>query len=114
AHGPEKLAMWIVLKARQPSTYVENAVCQLLKNKEDISQYGIAMFFTEYFNSVYQGTHILFWEFSFIQATLHNKTSFLQAFWRCFQTVGGNGVKKFFVTLIQIRGDSGEWIKMLE
>ncbi|XP_073072625.1 centriolar satellite-associated tubulin polyglutamylase complex regulator 1 isoform X2 [Manis javanica] len=72
-------------------TYMEDAVCQLLENKEDISQHGIARFFTEYFNSVCQGTHVLFREFSFIQATPHNRASFLKAFWRCFQTVGKNG-----------------------
>ncbi|XP_036076750.1 UPF0705 protein C11orf49 homolog isoform X2 [Rousettus aegyptiacus] len=70
---------------------MEDAVCQLLENKEDISQYGIARFFTEYFNSVCQGTHILFREFSFIQATPHNRASFLRAFWRCFRSVGKNG-----------------------
>nr|XP_012307924.1 UPF0705 protein C11orf49 homolog isoform X2 [Aotus nancymaae] len=43
------------------------------------------------FNSVCQGTHILFREFSFIQATPHNRVSFLRAFWRCFRTVGKNG-----------------------
>ncbi|XP_058997797.1 centriolar satellite-associated tubulin polyglutamylase complex regulator 1 isoform X1 [Mustela lutreola] len=43
------------------------------------------------FNSVCQGTHILFREFSFIQATPHNRASFLRAFWKCFRTVGKNG-----------------------
>nr|KAF6464169.1 hypothetical protein HJG63_001655 [Rousettus aegyptiacus] len=43
------------------------------------------------FNSVCQGTHILFREFSFIQATPHNRASFLRAFWRCFRSVGKNG-----------------------
>ncbi|XP_035118504.1 centriolar satellite-associated tubulin polyglutamylase complex regulator 1 isoform X2 [Callithrix jacchus] len=76
---------------RHVLTYMEDAVCQLLENREDISQYGIARFFTEYFNSVCQGTHILFREFSFIQATPHNRVSFLRAFWRCFRTVGKNG-----------------------
>ncbi|KAF6102346.1 hypothetical protein HJG60_001636 [Phyllostomus discolor] len=78
---------------RHVLTYMEDAVCQLLENKEDISQYGVARFFTEYFNSVCQGTHILFREFSFIQATPHNRASFLRAFWRCFRTVGKNGGK---------------------
>ncbi|KAF6102354.1 hypothetical protein HJG60_001636 [Phyllostomus discolor] len=79
---------------RHVLTYMEDAVCQLLENKEDISQYGVARFFTEYFNSVCQGTHILFREFSFIQATPHNRASFLRAFWRCFRTVGKNGGEK--------------------
>ncbi|CAM5121553.1 unnamed protein product [Eretmochelys imbricata] len=83
--GPEYLAQRHVL------TYMEDAVSQLLENREDISQYGIARFFTEYFNSVRQGTHILFREFSFIQATPHNRASFLRTFWRCFRAVGKNG-----------------------
>uniref|UniRef100_A0A452EI66 Centriolar satellite-associated tubulin polyglutamylase complex regulator 1 n=1 Tax=Capra hircus TaxID=9925 RepID=A0A452EI66_CAPHI len=85
------LRPWDFPAQRHVLTYVEDAVCQLLENKEDISQYGIARFFTEYFNSVCQGTHILFREFSFIQATPHNRASFLRAFWRCFRTVGKNG-----------------------
>uniref|UniRef100_A0A8C2TNU3 Centriolar satellite-associated tubulin polyglutamylase complex regulator 1 n=2 Tax=Phasianidae TaxID=9005 RepID=A0A8C2TNU3_COTJA len=39
--GPEYLAQRHVL------TYMEDAVSQLLENREDISQYGIARFFTE-------------------------------------------------------------------
>ncbi|NXJ51528.1 CK049 protein, partial [Spizaetus tyrannus] len=79
---------------RHVLTYMEDAVSQLLENREDISQYGIARFFTEYFNSVRQGTHILFREFSFVQATPHNRASFLRTFWRCFRTVGKNGGKE--------------------
>ncbi|NXF03548.1 CK049 protein, partial [Smithornis capensis] len=78
---------------RHVLTYMEDAVSQLLENREDISQYGIARFFTEYFNSVRQGTHILFREFSFVQATPHNRACFLRTFWRCFRTVGKNGGK---------------------
>uniref|UniRef100_A0A2K6UT08 Centriolar satellite-associated tubulin polyglutamylase complex regulator 1 n=1 Tax=Saimiri boliviensis boliviensis TaxID=39432 RepID=A0A2K6UT08_SAIBB len=91
--SPERLALpdYEYLAQRHVLTYMEDAVCQLLENREDISQYGIARFFTEYFNSVCQGTHILFREFSFIQATPHNRVSFLRAFWRCFRTVGKNG-----------------------
>uniref|UniRef100_A0A8D0GGJ0 Centriolar satellite-associated tubulin polyglutamylase complex regulator 1 n=1 Tax=Sphenodon punctatus TaxID=8508 RepID=A0A8D0GGJ0_SPHPU len=81
------------LPQRHVLTYMEDAVSQLLENREDISQYGIARFFTEYFNSVHQGTHILFREFSFIQATPHNRASFLRTFWRCFRTLGKNGGK---------------------
>ncbi|XP_060160393.1 centriolar satellite-associated tubulin polyglutamylase complex regulator 1 isoform X1 [Globicephala melas] len=97
--SPERLALpdYEYLAQRHVLTYMEDAVCQLLENKEDISQYGIARFFTEYFNSVCQGTHILFREFSFIQATPHNRASFLRAFWRCFRTVGKNGGEKMEV-----------------
>lgn len=68
--------------------YMEDASVKLLENNEDISQYGTARFFAEYFNSVCQGTHIPFWEFNF---TPHNRASFLWASWRCFQTGGKNG-----------------------
>uniref|UniRef100_A0A4X2KVK9 Centriolar satellite-associated tubulin polyglutamylase complex regulator 1 n=2 Tax=Vombatus ursinus TaxID=29139 RepID=A0A4X2KVK9_VOMUR len=91
--SPDRLALpdYEYLAQRHVLTYMEDAVSQLLENREDITQYGIARFFTEYFNSVCQGTHILFREFSFIQATPHNRASFLRAFWRCFRTVGKNG-----------------------
>ncbi|XP_070284034.1 centriolar satellite-associated tubulin polyglutamylase complex regulator 1 isoform X2 [Myotis yumanensis] len=88
SHAPKSCKL---TPQRHVLTYMEDAVCQLLENKEDVSQYGIARFFTEYFNSVCQGTHILFREFSFVQATPHNRASFLRAFWRCFRTVGKNG-----------------------
>uniref|UniRef100_A0A8D0BQ64 Centriolar satellite-associated tubulin polyglutamylase complex regulator 1 n=1 Tax=Salvator merianae TaxID=96440 RepID=A0A8D0BQ64_SALMN len=79
------------LAQRHVLTYMEDAVSQLLESREDISQYGIARFFTEYFTSVRQGTHILFREFSFVQATPHNRASFLRTFWRCFRTIGKSG-----------------------
>ncbi|XP_077178492.1 centriolar satellite-associated tubulin polyglutamylase complex regulator 1 isoform X1 [Paroedura picta] len=79
------------LAQRHVLTYMEDAVSQLLESREDISQYGIARFFTEYFNSVRQGTHVLFREFSYVQATPHNRVSFLRTFWRCFRAVGKNG-----------------------
>uniref|UniRef100_A0A8D0EZN1 Centriolar satellite-associated tubulin polyglutamylase complex regulator 1 n=1 Tax=Strix occidentalis caurina TaxID=311401 RepID=A0A8D0EZN1_STROC len=88
------------LSQRHVLTYMEDAVSQLLENREDISQYGIARFFTEYFNSVRQGTHILFREFSFVQATPHNRVSFLRTFWRCFRTVGKNGGKYSSICLV--------------
>ncbi|KAB0346707.1 hypothetical protein FD754_011564, partial [Muntiacus muntjak] len=56
------------------------------------------------FNSVCQGTHILFREFSFIQATPHNRASFLRAFWRCFRTVGKNGVSKYVLNTHYVEG----------
>uniref|UniRef100_A0A670J115 Centriolar satellite-associated tubulin polyglutamylase complex regulator 1 n=1 Tax=Podarcis muralis TaxID=64176 RepID=A0A670J115_PODMU len=93
--APEKTSLWDLLEGEVSQqhvlTYMEDAVSQLLESRDDISQYGIARFFTEYFNSVRQGTHILFREFNFVQATPHNRASFLRTFWRCFRTVGKNG-----------------------
>ncbi|KAI2559657.1 C11orf49 isoform 19 [Pan troglodytes] len=47
--SPERLALpdYEYLAQRHVLTYMEDAVCQLLENREDISQYGIARFFTE-------------------------------------------------------------------
>ncbi|XP_064423223.1 centriolar satellite-associated tubulin polyglutamylase complex regulator 1 isoform X2 [Latimeria chalumnae] len=72
-------------------TYVEDAVGQVLQNKDDAAGYGVARVFAEYFNSVRQGSHILFREFSFVQATPYNRSSFLCKFWRCFRQIGKNG-----------------------
>ncbi|XP_030055347.1 centriolar satellite-associated tubulin polyglutamylase complex regulator 1 [Microcaecilia unicolor] len=91
--SPERLSLpgEQYLAQRHVLTYIEDAVSQLLENKEEVCQYGIARFFTEYFTSVHQGTHVLFREISFIQATPHNRASFLRNFWKCFRTIGKNG-----------------------
>ncbi|MGH0164594.1 UNVERIFIED_CONTAM: hypothetical protein FKN15_047350 [Acipenser sinensis] len=71
--------------------YIEDALSQLLEHKEEYTQFGIVRFFADYFNSVRNGNHILFREFSFVKATPHNRSSFLRAFWRCFRQIGKNG-----------------------
>ncbi|KAM4617247.1 centriolar satellite-associated tubulin polyglutamylase complex regulator 1 isoform 2-T2 [Discoglossus pictus] len=87
------------LAQRHVLTYVEDALSQLLENKEDVEHGSITRFFSEYFRSVSQGTHVLFREFEFVQLTPHNRASFLRVFWRCFRTIAKNGdllaVKEF-------------------
>nr|XP_021541094.1 UPF0705 protein C11orf49 homolog isoform X1 [Neomonachus schauinslandi] len=92
--SPERLALpdYEYLAQRHVLTYMEDAVCQLLENKEDISQYGVARFFTEYYNTVASGTHIVFNEYSFIQETKHKKLTFcLRGGWVCVKCVGTHG-----------------------
>ncbi|XP_069479290.1 centriolar satellite-associated tubulin polyglutamylase complex regulator 1 isoform X2 [Ambystoma mexicanum] len=70
---------------------MEDAISQMLEMGEEASQYGAAKFFQDYFRSVRLGTHILFREYGFIQATPHNRASFLRIFWQCFRPIGRNG-----------------------
>ncbi|XP_071974896.1 centriolar satellite-associated tubulin polyglutamylase complex regulator 1 [Engystomops pustulosus] len=83
--GPDYLAQRHVL------TYMEDALAQLLEHKDEVEPSGIAKFFSEYFSSVSQGTHVLFREFAFVRCTPHNRASFLRLFWRCFRTIAKNG-----------------------
>ncbi|XP_072128786.1 centriolar satellite-associated tubulin polyglutamylase complex regulator 1 [Mobula birostris] len=72
-------------------TYIEDAVSQLLEYKDEHSKIGITRFFAEYFSSVKRGSHILFREFSFVNATPYNRASFIRMFWQCFRQIGKNG-----------------------
>ncbi|KAM4720660.1 centriolar satellite-associated tubulin polyglutamylase complex regulator 1 [Rhinophrynus dorsalis] len=97
--GPEYLAQRHVL------TYMEDALAQLLENKEEVEYGNIARFFSEYFSSVSHGTHVLFREFAFVQATPHNRASFLRIFWRSFRSIAKNGdllTMKEYQCLLQI------------
>uniref|UniRef100_A0A8C5MTM7 Centriolar satellite-associated tubulin polyglutamylase complex regulator 1 n=1 Tax=Leptobrachium leishanense TaxID=445787 RepID=A0A8C5MTM7_9ANUR len=76
---------------RHVLTYMEDALTQLLENKEEMEQGNIPRFFSEYFASVSRGTHVLFREFDFVQTTPHNRASFLRLFWKCFRTIAKNG-----------------------
>ncbi|XP_056382434.1 centriolar satellite-associated tubulin polyglutamylase complex regulator 1 isoform X4 [Hyla sarda] len=76
---------------RHVLAYMEDALTQLLEHKDEVEPSSIAKFFSEYFTSVSQGTHILFREFAFVQCTPHNRASFLRLFWRCFRTIAKNG-----------------------
>ncbi|OCT83714.1 UPF0705 protein C11orf49 homolog [Xenopus laevis] len=84
--GPEYLAQ------RHVQVYLEDALTQLLENRDEVEQQGsTAKFFAHYFTSVSKGTHILFREFGFVHITPHNRSSFLRIFWRCFRTIAKNG-----------------------
>ncbi|XP_015194842.2 centriolar satellite-associated tubulin polyglutamylase complex regulator 1 isoform X1 [Lepisosteus oculatus] len=71
--------------------YLEDSASQLLEHKEEYIQFGIVRYFAEYFNSVRDGNHVLFREFSYVKATPHNRASFIRMFWRCFRQIGKNG-----------------------
>ncbi|XP_063800724.1 centriolar satellite-associated tubulin polyglutamylase complex regulator 1 [Pseudophryne corroboree] len=93
------------LAQRHVLTYMEDALAQLLEHKDVVEPGNIGKFFSEYFTSVSQGTHILFREFAFVQRTPHNRVSFLRLFWRCFRTVGKNGdllTMKEYQSLLQM------------
>ncbi|XP_063294837.1 centriolar satellite-associated tubulin polyglutamylase complex regulator 1 isoform X1 [Pelobates fuscus] len=91
--SPERLSQPCpeYLAQRHVLTYIEDALAQLLENKDDLEQGSIPRFFSEYFTSVSRGTHVLFREFDFVQITPHNRVSFLRLFWKCFRTIARNG-----------------------
>ncbi|XP_030588381.1 centriolar satellite-associated tubulin polyglutamylase complex regulator 1 isoform X2 [Archocentrus centrarchus] len=71
--------------------YLSDAVTQLLEHKEEYTQFGVIRYFAEYFSSVKNSNHVLFREFNYIQATPHNRASFIRVFWRCYRQIGKSG-----------------------
>ncbi|XP_022083771.1 UPF0705 protein C11orf49 homolog isoform X2 [Acanthaster planci] len=71
--------------------YLADAVSQLMEHKEDNPKVNPARFLQDYFVSVQQGNHTLFREYDFVQATPHNRASFVRIFWKCFRHIGENG-----------------------
>lgn len=43
------------------------------------------------FISVREGNHVMFREFTFVEATPHNRASFVRTFWKCFRNIGRKG-----------------------
>ena len=43
------------------------------------------------FNSVRDGNHTMFREYSYIHATPHNRASFVRLFWKCYRQIGKKG-----------------------
>jgi len=68
--------------------YLEDAICQLLEQKEENSKVNPAKFFADYFNGIKRGTHTLFREFRFVAATPYNRACFTHTFWKCFRYIG--------------------------
>eukprot|EP00128_Syssomonas_multiformis_P019075 Colp12_sorted_trinity150504_noHs@18963 len=64
--------------------YIQDAVCQLLSHKEDNSKEKAIEFLAEYFNSVRNGTHVLFREYVFIRATPRNRAAYISHFQNSF------------------------------
>ncbi|XP_075998356.1 centriolar satellite-associated tubulin polyglutamylase complex regulator 1 isoform X2 [Genypterus blacodes] len=71
--------------------YLSDAVTQLLEHKEEYTQFGVIRYFAEYFSSVKNSNHILFREYNYIQATPHNRASFVRVVWRCYRQIGKSG-----------------------
>uniref|UniRef100_A0A803YNX8 Centriolar satellite-associated tubulin polyglutamylase complex regulator 1 n=1 Tax=Meleagris gallopavo TaxID=9103 RepID=A0A803YNX8_MELGA len=63
---------------RHVLTYMEDAVSQLLENREDISQYGIARFFTEYAVDVDSANHCMFCQLDVLHKVLKSSVSFIK------------------------------------
>ena len=80
------------LKKHQLLTYVEDAVTLLLERRDEDPNTKPFQLLTDYFESVLNGSHILFREYSFISATPHNRRSFIATFWQAFQKVAERGV----------------------
>jgi len=68
--------------------YLEDAICQLLEQKEENSKVNPAKFFADYFNGIKRGTHALFREYRFVAATPYNRACFTHTFWKCFRYIG--------------------------
>lgn len=70
---------------------MEDAVAQLLEHREENSKINPIKFLCEYFNSVRDGNHTMFREYSYIHATPHNRASFVRLFWKCYRQIGKKG-----------------------
>lgn len=79
------------LARHQVLVYMEDAVAQLLEHREENSKINPIKFLCEYFNSVRDGNHTMFREYSYIHATPHNRASFVRLFWKCYRQIGKKG-----------------------
>lgn len=76
------------LKEHYLEVYLEDAVAQLLTNRQEGNKSTTmrpCKFFKEYFTSVHQGTHILFREFSCVSATPYNRLCVLKAIMQIYK-----------------------------
>ncbi|XP_033751472.1 UPF0705 protein C11orf49 homolog isoform X4 [Pecten maximus] len=71
--------------------YLEDSVAQLLEHREENPKTNAVKFFSEYFNSLRDGNHTMFREYNFVQATPHNRASFVRLFWKCYRQIGKKG-----------------------
>ncbi|KAL5006675.1 hypothetical protein ScPMuIL_015481 [Solemya velum] len=71
--------------------YLEDGIAQLLEHKEENAKVNPVKFLSEYFNSLKNGNHTMFREYSFIHSTPHNRASFARLFWKCFRQIGKKG-----------------------
>lgn len=71
--------------------YLEDGIAQLLEQKEENPKINPIKILSEYFTSLRDGNHTMFREFQFIQATPHNRASFVKLFWKCYRQIGKKG-----------------------
>ncbi|KAK3101796.1 hypothetical protein FSP39_006432 [Pinctada imbricata] len=71
--------------------YLEDSIAQLLEHREENPKINGVKFLGEYFNSLRDGNHTMFREFSFVHATPHNRASFVRLFWKCYRQIGKKG-----------------------
>ena len=75
------------LKKHHVLTYLEDATLLLLGCKDEDSKTKPFELLTDYFESVRNGTHIVFREYNFVSATPHNRKSFIATFWQTYSGV---------------------------
>ncbi|XP_039263024.2 centriolar satellite-associated tubulin polyglutamylase complex regulator 1-like [Styela clava] len=71
--------------------YMEDAINQLLEQKDETPKMVPARFLSDYFKSAHEGTNTLFREFEYVSATTKNRKSLISCFWRCFNKLAGYG-----------------------
>ena len=77
----------IYLKKHHLLTYIDDAIQLLLSCKDEDSKTKPFELLTDYFNSVRNGSHIVFREYDFITATPHNRKSFVATLWQTYSGV---------------------------
>lgn len=71
--------------------YFEDSIAQLLEHKEENPKMNSIKFLSEYFNSLRDGNHTMFREYTFVHITPHNRASFVRLFWKCYRQIGKKG-----------------------
>lgn len=71
--------------------YLEDSIAQLLEHREENPKINPIKILSEYFTALRDGNHTMFREFTFIQATPHNRASFIKLFWKCYRQIGKKG-----------------------
>jgi len=79
------------MNKHQIKFYLEDAICQLLENRDETGKSNPAKFLSDYFYSVHNGDHILFREYNYLQATQYNRKHLIKMIWSCFRNVSTEG-----------------------
>ncbi|GBL75017.1 UPF0705 protein C11orf49, partial [Araneus ventricosus] len=75
------------LEKHKMYAYLDDAVAQLISFnvKNEATKIKPAEFFKDYFNSVHEGTHVLFREYSFISASLFNRLCVMKGIFNIYK-----------------------------